>query len=398
MQYKNIFFDLDDTLWAFSFNARDTFEEMYRKYEYDRYFRSFEHFYELYERRNIELWAEYADGKVTKEELNRQRFLYPLEAVGEGDTALAKAFSDDFFAVIPTKSRLMPHAQEVLEYLAPKYNLYILSNGFQELQCHKMRSAGIDHYFKKVVLSDDIGVLKPWPEIFHFAMSATQSELRESLMVGDSWENDITGAQGVGMHQVFYNVTGRTEFPFKPTYQITDLKENVLANGELSDSFEGRQVTPGHDIEAMWFIMDLGKRLNRPDLIEKAKNITLTMLDYGWDKEFGGIYYFMDRKGCPPQQLEWDQKLWWVHIETLISLLKGYQLTGDKQCLDWFEKVHEYTWSHFKDNEYPEWYGYLNRRGEVLLPLKGGKWKGCFHVPRGLYQCWQILEDITKNV
>ena len=117
------------------------------------------------------------------------------------------------------------HAQEVLEYLAPKYNLYILSNGFQELQCHKMRSAGIDHYFKKVVLSDDIGVLKPWPEIFHFAMSATQSELRESLMVGDSWENDITGAQGVGMHQVFYNVTGRTEFPFKSTYQITDLKE-----------------------------------------------------------------------------------------------------------------------------------------------------------------------------
>ncbi|MEY8722712.1 YjjG family noncanonical pyrimidine nucleotidase [Bacteroides stercorirosoris] len=225
MQYKNLFFDLDDTLWAFSYNARDTFEEMYRKYEYDRYFRSFQHFYELYERRNVELWAEYADGKVTKDELNRQRFLYPLEAVGEGDAALAKAFSEDFFAVIPTKSRLMPHAREVLEYLAPKYNLYILSNGFQELQCHKMRSAGIDRYFKKVVLSDDIGVLKPWPEIFHFAMSATQSELRESLMIGDSWDNDITGARGVGMHQVYYNVTGRSEFPFKPTYQITDLKE-----------------------------------------------------------------------------------------------------------------------------------------------------------------------------
>lgn len=225
MQYKNLFFDLDDTLWAFSYNARDTFEEMYRKYEYARYFRSFQHFYELYERRNVELWAEYADGKVTKDELNRQRFLYPLEAVGEGDAALAKAFSEDFFAVIPTKSRLMPHAREVLEYLVSKYNLYILSNGFQELQCHKMRSAGIDHYFKKVVLSDDIGVLKPWPEIFHFAMSATQSELRDSLMIGDSWNNDITGARGVGMHQVYYNVTGRLEFPFKPTYQITDLKE-----------------------------------------------------------------------------------------------------------------------------------------------------------------------------
>ena len=170
--------------------------------------------------------------------------------------------------------------------------------------------------------------------------------------------------------------------------------ENVDVNGNLIDCFEGRQITPGHAIEAMWFIMDLGKRLNRPELIEKAKNITLTMLEYGWDKEYGGIYYFMDRNGCPPQQLEWDQKLWWVHIETLISLLKSYQLTGDNQCLEWFEKVHDYTWTHFKDKEHPEWYGYLNRRGEVLLPLKGGKWKGCFHVPRGLYQCWKVLEQL----
>lgn len=225
MTYRNIFFDLDDTLWAFSCNARDTFEEVYRKHGYDRYFRSFEHFYGLYEKRNVELWAEYADGKVTKEELNRQRFLYPLEAVGKGDAALAEAFSADFFAVIPTKSRLMPHAREVLEYLAPRYNLYILSNGFQELQCRKMRSAGIDRYFKKVVLSDDIGVLKPWPEIFHFALSATQSELRESLMVGDSWDSDVAGARGAGMDQVFYNVKGRAELPFRPTYLITDLKE-----------------------------------------------------------------------------------------------------------------------------------------------------------------------------
>ena len=139
--------------------------------------------------------------------------------------------------------------------------------------------------------------------------------------------------------------------------------ENIGVDGNLVDCFEGRQVTPGHDIEAMWFIMDLGKRLNRPDLIEKAKNVTLTMINYGWDKEYGGIYYFMDRKGCPPQQLEWDQKLWWVHIETLISLLKGYQLTGDKQCMEWFEKIHEYVWTHFKDAQYPEWFGYLNRRG-----------------------------------
>lgn len=109
-QYKNLFFDLDDTLWAFSLNARDTFEEMYHKYDYGRFFRSFLHFYTLYQHRNTELWEEYGRGQVSKEELNRQRFLYPLEAVGARDVALAEAFSDDFFSVIPTKNRLMPHA------------------------------------------------------------------------------------------------------------------------------------------------------------------------------------------------------------------------------------------------------------------------------------------------
>lgn len=225
MLYKNLFFDLDDTLWAFSWNARDTYEEMYWKYGYDRFFDSFEHYYELYNRRNLQLWTEYANGQVTKQELNRQRYLYPLEVVGAGDAVLAKAYEEDALATIPTKSRLMPHAREVLEYLAPKYNLYILSNGFQELQSHKMHSSGIDKYFKKIILSDDIGVLKPWPEIFHFALSATQSELRHSLMIGDSWENDIAGAAGVGMHQVFYNVSGITRYSFTPTYEITDLKE-----------------------------------------------------------------------------------------------------------------------------------------------------------------------------
>ena len=173
--------------------------------------------------------------------------------------------------------------------------------------------------------------------------------------------------------------------------------ENVELDGSLSDSFDGRLINPGHAIEAMWFIMDLGVRLNRKDLIEKAVETTLKMIEYGWDKEYGGIYYFMDRLGHPLQQLEWDQKLWWVHIETLISLLKGYQLTGSEECLRWFEKVHEYTWSHFKDPKHPEWWGYLNRQGEILLDLKGGKWKGCFHVPRGLYQGWKVMEGINTG-
>jgi N-acylglucosamine 2-epimerase len=170
--------------------------------------------------------------------------------------------------------------------------------------------------------------------------------------------------------------------------------ENVNEDGTFCDSFEGRLVNPGHAIEAMWFIMDLGRRMNDSALIQRAMNIMLQMLEYGWDKEFGGIFYFLDVKGFPPQQLEWDQKLWWVHVEALVALAKGYQLTGDERCREWFEKVHNYSWKHFRDPEFGEWFGYLNRKGEVLLPLKGGKWKGCFHIPRALYQVWQTMEAI----
>ena len=169
--------------------------------------------------------------------------------------------------------------------------------------------------------------------------------------------------------------------------------ENVSSvDGSPVDCFEGREINPGHDLEALWFMMNLGARRYDKALIEKCVEIALRVIERGWDKEFGGIYYFLDAKGAPQQKLEWDQKLWWVHIESVIAMLKGYQLTGNEKCLEWFSKLDAYLWNNFKDKEYPEWFGYLNRRGEVLLPLKGGKWKGCFHVPRGLYQLWQLAD------
>lgn len=174
--------------------------------------------------------------------------------------------------------------------------------------------------------------------------------------------------------------------------------ENVTPEGGFSDTFDGRLLNPGHAIEAMWFIMDLAERLGDAALTQQAMEIALRTLEHGWDKEFGGILYFMDVKGHPVQQLEWDQKLWWVHVEALVCMAKGYQLTGDERCRQWFEKLHDYTWKHFRDPQYGEWFGYLNRRGEVLLPLKGGKWKGCFHVPRGLYQVWKTLEKVPAVV
>ncbi len=172
------------------------------------------------------------------------------------------------------------------------------------------------------------------------------------------------------------------------------LQEHVAPDGTRLDCFDGRLINPGHGIEAMWFVMDIAERRGYKATIERVVDVVLHTLEFGWDGEYGGIFYFMDAQGHPPQQLEWDQKLWWAHLETLVALTMGYRLTGRQDCWTWYEKVHDYAWKHFPDPEYGEWYGYLNRRGEVLLPLKGGKWKGCFHVPRGLYLCMREFEKL----
>lgn len=173
--------------------------------------------------------------------------------------------------------------------------------------------------------------------------------------------------------------------------------ENVLPDGSHHDSFNGRLLNPGHGIEAMWFMIDIGTRRNDKALINKASQTIINIMEYSWDTKYGGLFYFMDSKGYPPQQLEWDQKLWWVHLEALVALSKAYEHTQNKEIWQWYEKVHEYAWSHFSDPEHGEWFGYLNRQGEVLLNLKGGKWKGCFHVPRAMYQCWKAFENIEAT-
>ena len=165
--------------------------------------------------------------------------------------------------------------------------------------------------------------------------------------------------------------------------------EHIAPDGAAIDCYEGRLLNPGHGIEAMWFMMEIGQRRQDTALINRAIDTTITILERGWDQPYGGIFYFLDRQGYPPQQLEWSQKLWWVHLETLVALLLGYRLTQRPDCWRWYQIVHSYAWSKFNDPDHGEWFGYLNRQGEVLLPLKGGKWKGCFHVPRALYLCWQ---------
>jgi N-acylglucosamine 2-epimerase len=175
------------------------------------------------------------------------------------------------------------------------------------------------------------------------------------------------------------------------------LFENVAPDGSHIDSFDGRLINPGHGIEATWFMMDIARRRGDVALAARATEALLSTCAFGWDEKHGGIFYYLDSGGHPPDQLAWDQKLWWVHAEALVALSLAFALTGEPECLTWFDRVHQYTWQNFPDPECGEWYGYLNRRGEVLLPLKGGKWKGCFHIPRALYLCMNTFNELADR-
>lgn len=175
------------------------------------------------------------------------------------------------------------------------------------------------------------------------------------------------------------------------------MHEHVTPVGKFIDCYDGRLINPGHGIEAMWFMMAIAQRTSNQDRIDQATDVILKTLEFAWDEQHGGIFYFMDAKGHPPHQLEWDQKLWWVHLETLVALAMAYRLTQRADCWRWYQRVHQYTWTHFTDEKHSEWFGYLNRQGDVLLPLKGGKWKGCFHVPRALYLCWQEFQALATS-
>ena len=225
-RYDVPFIDLDDTLYDFTSNSTDAYREVYALMDYDRWFDDFDHYYRLYWERNRELWVLYGDNKITKEQLNAERYTYPLHAMGVPDAdAVGARFWEESMKRLPLGKQLMPHAREVLEYLRPRYKMYILSNGFSELQARKMQSAGIGRYFDGVVLSDDIGVNKPHRAIFEHALHVAGVTADRALMIGDNYEVDAKGAYGAGIDQVFYNAAGIELAPdqWRPTYLISSL-------------------------------------------------------------------------------------------------------------------------------------------------------------------------------
>ncbi|HCR48973.1 MAG TPA: N-acylglucosamine 2-epimerase, partial [Bacteroidetes bacterium] len=174
--------------------------------------------------------------------------------------------------------------------------------------------------------------------------------------------------------------------------EVQTVFENVSPNGSLVDNPDGRLLNPGHAIEAGWFLQHWAQRLGRPDLQDIAIQMVRWSHDAGWDQEYGGLYYFLDADGYSPTALEWNMKLWWPHCEAMYAHLLNYSLTGEGEDLKRFEETTTYTFNHFPDPEFGEWYGYLDRYGNVTHRFKGGPYKGCFHVPRALWLCWKKLK------
>jgi N-acylglucosamine 2-epimerase len=172
------------------------------------------------------------------------------------------------------------------------------------------------------------------------------------------------------------------------------MHEHVLKGGGLHHSSQGRLVNPGHAIEAGWFLLHWADLLNDDALSELASAIVRSSFDLGWDQEAGGLYYFLDAEERPLLQLEWNMKLWWPHCEALYAFLLLYAKTRDQRDLNTFFQIRKYILNHFTDREFGEWYGYLNRDGSLSSSLKGGPYKGCFHVPRALLFCRNLLREI----
>ena len=174
---------------------------------------------------------------------------------------------------------------------------------------------------------------------------------------------------------------------------------SLLGQVDLTEP-QGRSITPGHCLESCWFCLKEGLYLNDRSIVDRACQIMDWTLSLGWDTDYGGIYNFLDYEGKPPghhdedwgEDQDWDEKLFWVHSEALFALLLASQTTGQDSLAEWYWKVHSWTFEHFPDSQYGEWFGYLRRDGSISQTLKGGT-KGFFHVPRALLNCMLLLES-----
>jgi len=227
MLYNHLFFDLDHTIWDFDKNAEETLHELYHTYNLkDLGLHSADRFIETYTLNNHQLWADYHVGKISKQVLRETRFAKTFTDLGVSPERIPHQFEDDYVAICPTKTNLFPLAHETLNYLKDKYTLHVISNGFKESTEMKINNNGLDIYFENVIISEVVGVNKPDRAIFDHALLLAEANVSESIMIGDSIEADIRGAQNYGMKAIYFNPEGK-EKPEDVEHQINCLSELI---------------------------------------------------------------------------------------------------------------------------------------------------------------------------
>jgi putative hydrolase of the HAD superfamily len=225
MKFKNLFIDLDDTLWDIHQNGKECLEEVYHDYGYAQFYPTFEDYYNVYFPNNLRLWDLYTKGDIQKEELAVERFLIPVRPFGIDNVEYANKLSADFLDRTTRKTRLIDGTMELLEYLKPRYKMHILSNGFREVQFKKIENSGLRPYFDKIILSEDAGINKPHADMFTYALKNTNSRRDQTIMIGDSWDNDIVGARNSHIAQIWFNPHGIETVDFEPTFKVSKLAE-----------------------------------------------------------------------------------------------------------------------------------------------------------------------------
>ncbi len=228
MQYKHIFFDLDHTLWDANANSAEALKELFHKHKLqDKGISSFNEFVSKYNEINQEFWDNYAKGHISKQTLRYKRFLLTLQHFNIKNYDLSYSLSEDYIALAPTKSGLQPHTLEILRYLAAKYTLHIITNGFEDAQYSKLKSSGIDGYFRHIITAEKAGSKKPAEGIFEYSIKLAKTNVQESIMIGDNLEVDILGARSAGIDQVYYNINNlaHTEMISFEIRSLIELKE-----------------------------------------------------------------------------------------------------------------------------------------------------------------------------
>lgn len=226
--HRNIFIDLDDTIWDFTANSHVSLEIMYRDLDIARIYPDYDAFSSAYYAKNSELWALYHHGKIEKDFLIIERYAHLLRTIGYNDIGnrLAQRMNEYYLDTLALQTQLVPYAIELLDYLTQRgYNLYILSNGFIEVQHKKLQSAGIEDYFERMVLSDEIGINKPDRRLFDYALEVTHSQAADTLMIGDNYDADILGAMQAGWGQIYFDRNHRGITAQEPQHTVHSLKE-----------------------------------------------------------------------------------------------------------------------------------------------------------------------------